>query len=143
MISQVENCSPIGKLWSKSVRLFCHLVQSIVISVSSIHLPVSQWLKFQLLRTGTMMNTPVPCQTRKSSRPVEVPPRLLENLSTVLLVIRLLEVITRFPLYVDSAVAALIAECSPTDNFMDGVNVPLQVLGRALWPTTVSPTASQ
>ena len=43
-----------------------------------------------------MMNTPVPCQTRKSSRRVEVPPRLSENLSTVLLVTRLQEVITSF-----------------------------------------------
>ena len=50
---------------------------------------------------------------------------------------------TIFPFMLIAAVAALIAECSPTDNFMDGVNVPLQVLGRALWPTTVSPTASQ
>ena len=50
---------------------------------------------------------------------------------------------TIFPFMLIAAVAALNAECSPTDNFMDGVNVPLQVLGRALWPTTVSPTASQ
>ena len=54
---------------------------------------VAQWLNFQLLRTGTMMNTPVTCQTRKSSRPVEVLPRLSGSPSTVLLVTLLQEVI--------------------------------------------------
>ena len=81
--------------WSKSDSLVRHCVHSTRLLSLVNTRTVAQWLNFQLLRTGTMMNTPVPCQTRKSSRPVEVLPRLLGSPSTVLLVTLLQEVIIK------------------------------------------------
>ena len=90
-----KNSRPSGNILVKVRQSVPPLVHSIRLLSLVNTRTVAQWLNFQLLRTGTMMNTPVPCQTRKSSRPVEVLPRLLGSPSTVLLVTLLQEVIIK------------------------------------------------